>query len=735
MKRTTVWLAVGALALALLLPGAATAQDSKLKIGGTTYTKWLWGNQRFDGSLYNFTSVPGEGWGDNGQGSEVELLLSARLSKEVAVSARLHSRFSQNQWTNFGGFGGSFDPDGDGNPGPCVGGDCGEFDSRSNQYVKLRGVAVTLTPGYDWIDSATIGANDWGMFDPFVIGRIRYIDRDNGAGLLFQGSAANRKFTWDAARISLPRLWAGPGYATGSYPVQDAAYGVQTKFNLSSAFDLALIGQYVNDIEVDAKDLLPDNGRSTRNRFKNTVIGARFGIHPGSKLDVRGAVYSSSADSNPAYGAPADFFGISGFGPVPAGKHDDTAWKLNVDLNDPFGVGLSFNFEAFDIGAEYVAMMAARRESDVLLTEGSDATFAYPGPNNASFGVFGGNESKIGYGGWQGNAQQVATINVDNEFTDFDEPLAESVIGWKGFTVVPSFSTGSLDLSGELTFVDYNTNWQAWDDPSRPILSSIYPNNESDSGLGSFRNAYAPFQDKETTIGVIKFKYLIDAGKGIDLFGKFKMIDETDKRMTDARYLPYLAGDCPGGGAACSNHTRAYNGAGNSTADLYGNPPVITVNGITGYQWKPFDSLSDDDRDFSSKMFQLGAGYQLTDDLYASATLEHYDVDLKDGNTAFQAYQLHEMASGTHKKDKLILQAKYILAGAEIGLNYEYATGSFDPDFGGGFVVQYADAATAANVGVKVGSRGFAGRFGGWNSLEKRDFNQQRLKAFLKVQF
>jgi len=139
MKRTTVWLAVGALALALLLPGVATAQDSKLKIGGTTYTKWLWGNQRFDGSLYNFTSVPGEGWGDNGQGSEVELLLSARLSKEVAVSARLHSRFSQNQWTNFGGFGGNFDPDGDGNPGPCVGGDCGEFDSRSNQYVKLRG--------------------------------------------------------------------------------------------------------------------------------------------------------------------------------------------------------------------------------------------------------------------------------------------------------------------------------------------------------------------------------------------------------------------------------------------------------------------------------------------------------------------------------------------------------------------------------------------------------------------
>ena len=230
MRRTMIAVLALACLAALALPAGAAAEEAKLKIGGTTYTKWLWGTQRYDGSLYNFTTVPGEGYGDNGQGSEVELLLSARLSKEVNVSARIHSRFSQNQWTNFGGFGGSLDPNNDGNPGPCVGGDCGEFDSRSNQYVKLRGVTVTLTPGYNWIDSATIGASDWGMFDPFVIGRIRYIDRDNGAGLLFQGSGFDRKWTWDVARISLPRLWAGPNYSTGDYPVQDAAYGFQTQF-------------------------------------------------------------------------------------------------------------------------------------------------------------------------------------------------------------------------------------------------------------------------------------------------------------------------------------------------------------------------------------------------------------------------------------------------------------------------------------------------------------------------
>ncbi len=39
------------------------------------------------------------------------------------------------------------------------------------------------------------------------------------------------------------------------------------------------------------------------------------------------------------------------------------------------------------------------------------------------------------------------------------------------------------------------------------------------------------------------------------------------------------------------------------------------------------------------------------------------------------------------------------------------------------------------NVHVKLGSRGFRGAYGNWNSLEKRTFEQQRIKAFLKVQF
>ena len=182
--------------------------------------------------MYNFTTIPGEGYGDNGQGTELELLLNARLSSQVEVK-RPHPQPLQPELldelrrlrrrTR---------------PALRRLGDCGEFDPRSNQYIKLRGVAVVLTPGY-LIDSATIGANDFGQFDPFVIGRIRYIDRDNAHGILLQGSrASTASITWDAARISLPRLWAGPNFSTGAVPRGGRGVRLPDEVTLSDTFDV-----------------------------------------------------------------------------------------------------------------------------------------------------------------------------------------------------------------------------------------------------------------------------------------------------------------------------------------------------------------------------------------------------------------------------------------------------------------------------------------------------------------
>jgi hypothetical protein len=83
----------------------------------------------------------------------------------------------------------------------------------------------------------------------------------------------------------------------------------------------------------------------------------------------------------------------------------------------------------------------------------------------------------------------------------------------------------------------------------------------------------------------------------------------------------------------------------------------------------------------------------------------------------------------------VVVRAKYILAGVEFGLEGQYAFGTFDPDFGSGFVEQIADEQTAKDHNVPVGSRGFRNRFTGWNSLETREFDHIRAKAFMKAQF
>jgi hypothetical protein len=739
---TTIARTTGALA-ALLFALPALGQAGQLTIGGTTYTKWLWGTQRNQSALYSFSDLDDEGYGDNGQGTELELLLAAKLSRQVEVKGRIHSRFSQNFWTNFGGFGGTND-----SVGACQGGRCGEFDPRSNQYIKLRGMQVILTPGYGWIDSATIGSNDFGMFDPFVIGRVRYIDRDNASGLLFQGSAMGRKVTWDLVRISLPRLWAGPGFTTGTWHASDAAYGGQIRWAPSEKYDVGVIGDYVIDSEIDPVDQTLDDGRQLLPRYRNGVVGLKGGFHPGV-VDVRAQGYYSYSNAFAQF-AGANYGGIDGFGPVPLGKHEGFAGKVDVTLPSLL-TGLALNLEGFYIGADYVSIMAARRESDVLLTEGHDSAFALPGPDNSRFNTYyryrNGVIGSIGYGGWSGNAQQVATVNVDNEFTDFDEPMAESAIGWVGGTVKPVWTSGPLEVGGEYTYLTYDTNWQAYGKPNTPLSATEYPGAELDAGVHNFRSNYQPFQDKQTQMAVVRAKYVVDFGRGIDLFGKVKFITEKDKRMNDARYLPYAPGTAIGG--AAQEYVPGY-----STASIYSDPTVIageSASGaaVTGPAWKPFRDISDDDRNMDYWSFNVGAGYQLFDERYASLTYAKYLVNLEDGNTAFQGYNnLHRFSSGDHDKNQVILNMKYVLAGVEFGFEGQFNFGTFKPDFGkvctadgqtDCFVLQRISDADAATQHITPGSRGFYGRqqssqtnFQVW---DKQEFENWRLKAFMKAQF
>ncbi len=688
------------LSLMVLGEGVALAQF-KLDISGRTYTKWLWGNARREGSSYMYSDIPNDGAGDQGQFTEIELFFNAKVSKYVEVQSRIHSRFNQNYWSDYSGFGGRTE-----GTDPCIAGDCGEYSPLSNQYIKLRGMTVFIRPGYGWLDQVVLGSNDLGGWDPWVVGQARYIDRDNPAGIIASGSLFGKALTWRGQRLSLPRLWAGPGFNTGNFHSADGAYTALLNYSPDSKLDIVGIFNYVHDIEIDPHDLNPDNGINTKTRYREGDYGLRFNLRPTDSIEVRGNYYHSSSSTNSALGAS-----YAGFSPVIYGNLSDKAWKLAADFNDPFEVGLSFKGEYFDVGSDYVAVLAGRREVDVLLTEGWDAAFAMPGPDNLRYSVYRDAQhlqgealaQDIGWGGWDGNMQQVISLGVDNNITDFNEPVAQDVHGWKGFTIVPQFNAGDLTLQAELSWIDYNTNWQtAWGGGG----GNKYPTFESFTGVATTRPVFQPYQDRKTKIYALNMKYTAQVGHGLEINAKIKKIDDKDKRLNKASLVPNIVPTTVG------------------PADGYE---------ATGYAWAPFNDIGDDDRKLDYMTYQVGLGYQLRDELWGGLRFEHYDVDLKDGSTAIYGaypgnwYGYGDQAdpSGKYNKNKLSALARYTLGGAEIGFQYQYNFGDFKPNFGDGFVAKIIDG---KRYFQSVGYRNPQPMF-------KRDFDQQRIQAYLKVAF
>ncbi|MBL0275906.1 MAG: hypothetical protein IPQ24_07340, partial [Anaeromyxobacter sp.] len=181
---------------------------------------------------------------------------------------------------------------------------------------------------------------------------------------------------------------------------------------------------------------------------------------------------------------------------------NDIAAKLLVEAFDPLGAGLSAKFEYFNIGAEYNAVMGARREADVLLTDG----------------IITGGFTRGG---------QLPTLNVANEFVDWDEPWYETVIGWHGATGLLEYVGGPLKSTLEYTYVGYNTNKQGRDtlnqypdflythgftDTTAFTADADYAN-VYDRGRDP-RSVYTEFQDRQTHIAVVNVQYLVPDSPG-----------------------------------------------------------------------------------------------------------------------------------------------------------------------------------------------------------------------------
>jgi hypothetical protein len=705
MNRRNLILAA-AVGAALAMP--AHVQAVELEWFGSVYAKFLDGDRRLQGALYNNAeSTPGESGGDQGQGIEFELMFRSQVSNQVEIGGRLKSRFNQNFWTNFGGFG----PE--------------EEDPRSAQYVKLRGIYAIITPGYDWIDSATIGSNDWGMFDPLTQGKYRYIDRDNASGLLFQGSIPDANLRWDLARVSLPRLFAGPRFLTTrdpndpalSYEVQDAAWTGQLRWAPNPDFNTTAIFTYVNDDEIDISDIDMRDGQRTTSRYTNRVAALKADYSGLNAIDIGGSFYWAdySFDGSECDGS---INGNCRFSPLLGESADDVAWFINLDIADVLIPDFTIGLQAFHVGADFMSVQSARRESDVLLMEGWMSTWGWGRPDYNTGNRFNSNaRAGIGYGGWNGETQQVVSLMADNDFTDFDEPYAFTVHGYKGITIAPQYRLGSWEFKGEVSYVDYDTNWQACGSPElgfRAGCGSKYPRNEGTNswGLGGdYRSAYSPYQDRETWFYGLRADYFLDFAKGVDVGLYYRFIDDEDKRVTNAAYL-----------------ADAYDGFPDAAGFALNEDWVPNI-GLGG-------CVSCDDRNAEYSLIGASFGYQLHPDLYGTIIIEQYKVDLIDGTIdvapvgmAFEAsndFGWIEYLTGDHTKNRVGLLFNYFLSGVEFGAAIDWFWGDYKAKF---FTDQNGQRVrlipTSDVVATPMGNI----------STDKVDLEQYRLKAFMKVSF
>lgn len=470
------------LALGLALAGSASAVTLDLS-GSNFYMKFLDGSQLGapNGSIDTASG------GDQGQFTELNLVFKATISPKVEAGGRIQSRSSAAYWTEFGGFGQE-----------NAAGGYTNNEINHQKFMKLRGAYVELSPGYNWLNQVRVGTSDWGMFDPFTVGKIRYIDRDNYNGLYFKGPIATGS-SWEFARVSLPSYlqynW-GQGAtccSTDSTQYNEAVYIAQVKVPVGPAKLAASYQSFTDHALGTTTNLFA--GANTTKIYKNTVAALKASGSPADGVDLRGAYYRSSSDNSGSTVGEV-------WGNAPRASLTDRAIKLDADWTTPVS-GLSLNYQYFNIGAGYYSTAAARRESDVLLTEGSEAAWY-----------------NWGTAIWSGGATTDYTQSpsnkavTDNAYMDFNESPAESVVGWKGHTIVGKYEVAETPLSLEYSRVGYNNNWQNY------------------SATGPLSNFYALNQDRTTNILAFKLNHNFHVAGGLDANLKFKRVDDKDNVST-----------------------------------------------------------------------------------------------------------------------------------------------------------------------------------------------------------
>lgn len=558
LRRTSLILTT----LALAFPLAAQAETGNFELNGKIYTKFMYKNDASRGCL----SLSNPFWpdnigGSNGVCSELDLSMQGRVSKWVTAGARIQSRWGalwQDWWEN-GDVRWDFP-----NNTPFYDNTSGESLGQNHaQYIKLRSTWVRAAlpiPTVRWVH---IGSSDFGMFNEWTIGKSRYIDRDNGSGVFVEG-AIEDVVRYHLGAIALPKLFIGPRWSTGikgSDPLAgfwgaDWAYALKLEADPIDGLTVRAIGSYVHDWEADRNDPdltgPSDVSRETdravdlnpRYQALNATLDGRYNPPDFDKLTVTGLFALGVNKVNPDY-ATNSVINDQGFSPVTflVDENGDpkaavgAAGKIQVELFDPLEIGLTPKVEYFNIGSDYNAIFGSRRESDVLLTEG----FLTSGFMSAG---------------------QLPTLNIANEFVDFDEPWFENIIGWHGVTGLLDYVLGSFNASAEYTLLSYNTNLQGRDtdnqypdflytdgftDVQAYTADSDYAN-VFDRGKDP-RSVYKEFQNRTTHIVVLNGELLIPGVEDLVAKAKLKWIGDSDLRKkgnpddnyAGSLYLAFLA--------------------------------------------------------------------------------------------------------------------------------------------------------------------------------------------------
>ena len=529
----------------LLWPAMASADSSNWDVGGKIYTKFLYTNNDSQGCLVHGNPFWDETiTGGNGVCSEFEINIKGKVSRWVQAGVRVKSRFHTNwhDWWESGNQ--NFLQDG--KPVHNTSGDTQGLDHA--EYMKLRGYFMRISapiPTLRWIH---VGSSDFSMFNPWTIGKLRYIDRDNGKGIFLEGDAFDDGFAYHVGAIALPKLFVGPGWSTGlgdpavDYPflTQDWAYAAKLRFQLLDELALTLVGDFTSDLEVDLADpdasgtLYPqcedalgnpipgcerDGGVDMDPRYQSINTTAELQWDATDLLQIKGLFGYSQQTIFPEHMVNG-VLNNAGVSPVLFDDTKDVAGVLDIAWDDPFEVGLSFKAQGFYVGPRWNSIFGARRETDVLLTDG-----------------------------FVDNGGQIPTLNIANEFQDWDEAWYESCIGWQGATGVALMDAGALSLELEGTVIDYGSDGQNWATKPTSIYGEqrepIYPSflhtdgftdtdlydyaNVGDRGR-DLRSIFRENQERFTTIAVVKARYQFDIGRGLDLRTKFKLIWDTDDR-------------------------------------------------------------------------------------------------------------------------------------------------------------------------------------------------------------